>query len=56
MFESDIQHRQSLGSCFAGRLALAAAYERVRIGAAETKWKQNGNIAASSGWAITVSA
>ena len=56
MFESDIQHRQSLGSCFAGRLALAAAYERVRIGAAGPKWKQNGNIAGLSDLATSVSA
>ena len=43
MFESDNQYRQSLVSLFGGRLALTAAYERVRIGAAETKmetkWK-----------------
>ena len=31
--------------CEPGDLALTAAYERVRIGAAETKWKPNGNIA-----------
>jgi hypothetical protein len=30
---------------FGGALRLTAASERVRIGAAETKWKPNGNIA-----------
>jgi hypothetical protein len=45
MFESDIQHRQF---AFSGaRSVLTAAYERVRIRAAETKWKPNGNIARS---------
>ena len=45
MFESDIQHRQSLGSLFGKTLGLTVANERVRIVAAETKWKPNGNIA-----------
>ena len=39
---------------FRGRLALTATYERVRTGAAETKWKPNGNIAASTDSAISV--
>jgi hypothetical protein len=54
MFESDIQHRQSLGSFFGGTLRLNVGYERVRIGAAETKWKPNGNIAPSTASAIIV--
>jgi hypothetical protein len=36
-------------------LRLIAAYERVRIGAAETKWKPNGNIAAPTDSAINAS-
>ena len=44
-----------LGSLFGGMLRLTAAYQRVRIGAAESKWKPNGNIAASIDSAINVS-
>jgi hypothetical protein len=39
---------------FWGTLRLTAAYERVRMGAAETKWKPNGNIASSNDSAINV--
>jgi len=45
-----------LGSLFGGMLRLTAAYERVRIGAAGPKWKQNGNIAGLSDLATSVSA
>jgi hypothetical protein len=46
--------QQSLGSLFGGTLRLTAAYERVCIRAAGTKWKPNGDIAASTDSAITV--
>jgi hypothetical protein len=43
----------AFGFAFRWTLRLTAAYERVRE-AAESKWKPNGNIAASTDSAITV--
>jgi hypothetical protein len=46
--------RRDEGRVLRSAYRLAAAYQRVRIVAAEKKWKPNGNIAASTDSAITV--